>query len=196
MIEDADDIEYGWRVLVVCTANVSRSPIAEALLRRHLRAAGLPAMVRSAGTHANGLAVDERMVEVGYGLGVDVSLHQPRRLTRELIADEGRDVIIGLAREHLREIVALDDAAWRRTFTLKELVRRAESGRSSLRDDPDGWASILGQERDLRQLLGEDPLDDVKDPYRRSIEIHREVAGQIDDLCRRAVGGLFDVITV
>jgi protein-tyrosine phosphatase len=194
-VEDDDDREYGWKVLVVCTANVSRSPLAMAALRRHLRAAGIPAIVRSAGTMATELAVDERMVEAGYEIGVDISEHRPRRLTRQLMDDEGRDLIIGLSREHLREIVAHDDDAWRRTFTLKEIVRRSEGHRRGLADDPEGWSDVLCDDRDMRQLLGDDPTDDVKDPYRKSLELHREVAAEINGLCRRTVATLFELIT-
>jgi len=39
-------------VLVVCTGNLCRSPLAEALLRRRLQEAGLDADVASAGTAA------------------------------------------------------------------------------------------------------------------------------------------------
>ena len=194
-VEDDDDREHGWKVLVVCTANVSRSPLAMATLRRYLRAAGIPAIVRSAGTMATELAVDERMVEAGYEIGVDISTHRPRRLTRALMDDEGRDLIIGLSREHLREIVALDDDAWRRTFTLKEIVRRCEMHRRDLDDDPEAWTEVLAENRDLRQLLGDDPTDDVTDPYRKSLELHREVAGEINGLCRRTVATLFEAIT-
>ncbi len=194
-VEDDEDRRHGWKVLVVCTANVSRSPLAEAALRRHLRAAGIPAVVRSAGTMATELGVDERMVEAGYEIGVDITDHRPRRLTGDLIDTEGGDLLIGLSREHLREIVSLDDTAWTRTFTLKELVRRAEANRGELGRDPARWTSWLGEGRDIRRLLGEDPADDVKDPYRKSAELHREVAGEIDDLCRRTVATLFEAIT-
>jgi protein-tyrosine phosphatase len=195
VIEDDEDRQYGWRVLVVCTANVSRSPLVMATLRRHLRAAGIPAVVRSAGTMATELAVDERMVEAGYAIGVSIADHRPRRLSRQLMDDEGRDLIVGLSREHLREIVGLDAEAWTRTFTLKELVRRSEASRRELDRDPEGWMGTLGEGRDLRQLLGDAPTDDVKDPYRKSAELHREVAEEINDLCRRAVASLFEAIT-
>ncbi len=144
---------------------------------------------------ATELAVDERMVEAGREIGVDIANHSPRRLTRELIDGEGRDLIVGLSREHLREIVALDPDAWTRTFTLKEVVRRCEAHRHALDVDPERWTGVLGEDRDLRHLLGDNPSDDVKDPYRKSLELHREVAAEIDGLCRRVVLTLFESIT-
>ena len=40
------------RILIVCTGNICRSPLAEQLLRQNLTAAGIDAVVTSAGTRA------------------------------------------------------------------------------------------------------------------------------------------------
>lgn len=195
IVEDDQDAEFGWRILVVCTANVSRSPFAAEALRRHLRAFGLPAVVRSAGTRATELAVDADMVAAGWELGIDVSEHRPRRLTPQLIAAEGRDLVVTMTRDHLREVIAHVDQAWPRTFTLREIVRRAEEHRLALRAAPEQWLDVLAGGRDMRAMLHDDPADEVEDPYRRSLDTHRRVAADIDDLCRRLVAGVFDVIT-
>ena len=84
----------GRRVLVVCTGNICRSPLAEAVLRAELAAAwGVPAEelhrtgweVASAGTWA---LVDnpasEHSVTVGAELGVDLSGHRARPLAAQL----------------------------------------------------------------------------------------------------------------
>lgn len=63
------------RVLALCLGNICRSPLAEALLRRELAAAGVPAVVDSAGTgdwHV-GRPADPRSVQVAraHGLTLD-----------------------------------------------------------------------------------------------------------------------------
>ncbi|ACO44978.1 low molecular weight protein-tyrosine-phosphatase [Deinococcus deserti] len=62
------------RVLALCHGNICRSPLAEALLRRELAAAGIPAVVQSAGTapwHA-GRPADPRSREVARRHGLDL----------------------------------------------------------------------------------------------------------------------------
>ena len=53
--------------------------------------------------------------------------HVARTLDASILAVEGHDLVLTMTREHLREVVALDPGAWPRTFTLKEIVRRAGS---------------------------------------------------------------------
>ncbi|HEX5010462.1 MAG TPA: Sua5/YciO/YrdC/YwlC family protein [Planctomycetota bacterium] len=86
----------GSLVLVVCTGNTCRSPMAERLLRRAIqqRAAGepglLPPTVRSAGVNADdGGPPAEQAVEALAGLGLDLADHSTRALrdTELLAAD-------------------------------------------------------------------------------------------------------------
>jgi protein-tyrosine phosphatase len=189
-VSPADEL----RVLVVCTANVSRSPLTAALLARRLADAGVRASVASAGVTATRLAVDSVAVEVGRELGVDVSAHIPRRVTRELMANEGADVILGHTREHVRELVMLDRAAWDRTFTLKELSRRVSAERFAIRTAPSRWREVLGASRSPHDLLGDDARDDITDPYGRSLAVHRRVADDIDGELAILVDELFSFL--
>jgi len=72
MTEQAGDTGRPLRVLALCLGNICRSPLAEALLRRELAAAGVPAVVDSAGTGAwhVGEAADPRSREVAARHGV------------------------------------------------------------------------------------------------------------------------------
>jgi len=77
-------------VLILCTANVCRSPAAEALLRAQLRARGLGRRVRvlSAGTTAlPGAAPDPRMQTLAGELGVRLRGQRSRPLTPALLAE-------------------------------------------------------------------------------------------------------------
>jgi protein-tyrosine phosphatase len=178
------------RVLVVCSANVSRSPLAAALLGRRLAAAGTPAIVRSAGIMRTRLAVDPLAVVTGRELEVDIGAHSPRRVAADNIVVDGADLVIGLAREHLREIVSIEPRAWERTFTLKELARGVVRHQSALSVEPRRWKEHLGGSRSVYDLLGDDERDDIPDPYGRSLAAHRNVATEMDRLLGVVVEGL------
>src|SRR5262245_57135116 len=112
------------RLLVVCTANVCRSPMAEGLLAHRLSSLGIESRVRSAGTHAFDLPVSPESVAALGELGVDISAHIPRALDAHILSEDGADLVLTAAREHLRVVSLTDRSVWARTFTLKELVRR------------------------------------------------------------------------
>ncbi|HEY3023853.1 MAG TPA: hypothetical protein VGK11_09480, partial [Actinomycetota bacterium] len=74
------------QVLLVCTGNICRSPMAEALLRSALerRLGGRTPSIGSAGTIArDGAPAMPEAVEAAAELGVDVSGHSARRLRPE-----------------------------------------------------------------------------------------------------------------
>ena len=78
------------RIVVVCYGNICRSPAAEALLKRALRAAGLERgyLVRSAGVAAQpGTPAARGMQAVAERHGVDLRLHRARPLTREMVRE-------------------------------------------------------------------------------------------------------------
>jgi len=76
------------RVLFVCTANICRSPLAEALLRQRLRRMSLAGRVevRSAGTSAvPARRPDPRVRRLAEEAGVALGRTRSRPLTREMI---------------------------------------------------------------------------------------------------------------
>ena len=72
-------------ILVVCTANICRSPMAEGLLRSQLRREGLhkKVTVESAGTHATqpGRGPDPRARTVCKQHGIDIAKSRARQVT-------------------------------------------------------------------------------------------------------------------
>jgi protein-tyrosine phosphatase len=173
------------RILVVCTANVCRSPMAAALLGHRLAEAGVSARVTSAGTHDVALPVDPNAVAVCRDLGVELAHHQPRRFSRDILTEDGRDLIITMTRQHLREVVTTDRSAWHRTFTLRELVRRASIDPPG--DDlglEDAWA-VLTSGRRPSDLMGADPVDDIEDPYGGPLDAVRRCGAELDTLTRQ-----------
>lgn len=171
------------RILTVCTANICRSPLAEALLRNQLDGSG---RVTSAGVRAaHHLGVDPRSVAFAATRGIDLSTHRARQVTPSLLEQDGADLVLTMTREHLRELALMDDAVIHRVFTLKEFARRVK--RTPLVPSASqGWrvfSEALSAQRSTAELLGDDPADDLIDPYGRSDATYQRVAGELADAC-------------
>jgi len=106
------------RILLVCTGNICRSPLAEALLRRTLEERGVAGVsATSAGTGAwDGAPASEGAYLVGLERGLDLSGHRARLLTRELV--EEADLILTMARHHRARVDELGGEG--RVFVLGE----------------------------------------------------------------------------
>ena len=171
------------RVLVVCTANVCRSPVAERALEREWAANDVPAAVRSAGTSGGRLGVHRYTIEAAGFARIDLTDHRSRRLDAEMITADGADLIIAMAHTHLLSAIELDPTCWRRAFTLRELARRTEA----LADPPadwDTWLTACGEGRDQQALLNPDLLDDLPDPYGHPADAHILMVQEVTILAR------------
>ncbi|UCD23213.1 MAG: low molecular weight protein arginine phosphatase [Gemmatimonadota bacterium] len=86
------------RLLMVCTGNICRSPLAESLMRSELQQIGVnDVVVSSAGTGAwEGAPASEGAYLVGLEHNVDLSHHSARLLTRDLVRES--DLIFTMAR--------------------------------------------------------------------------------------------------
>ncbi|MBR3961706.1 MAG: low molecular weight phosphatase family protein, partial [Clostridia bacterium] len=82
------------KIIFVCTGNTCRSPMAEGYLKS-LNIGGLE--VASRGLQAGG-GVSENSVAAMQEIGIDISAHTPRNLTREEI--DGADIIVCMTATH------------------------------------------------------------------------------------------------
>src|SRR4029450_13129061 len=106
-------------VIVVCTGNVCRSPIAEGLMRRATehRSVGAPITVSSAGTAGwEGSPAMPGAGGGGAGRGVGISARVARRLRPGMAAVA--DLVLCMAAEHRDQIAIEEPQAVDRTFTL------------------------------------------------------------------------------
>ena len=167
-------------VLVVCSANICRSRIAEVRLRKELAERSVPASVSSAGTLAGRREVPPQVKEL---LGkTDARLSEPGRQV-ELGDLEEADLVICLAREHLRELVVLSPGCWEKTATLCELVRRGSAvGPRTVWEEPSEWLRRVLRGREMRSMVGESPVDDIADPYGGSLADYRRADREITGL--------------
>jgi protein-tyrosine phosphatase len=113
--------------------------------------------------------------------GIDLSERRSSAITPQSIADA--DLILGMTREHVREVVGLAPDAWTKTYTLKDFIRRAQqAGPRRRRQRLDGWLDVVGAERTPQDVLGSDPADEVHDPFGQRAKVWEQVIDDIDDL--------------
>ncbi|MEV8358179.1 low molecular weight phosphatase family protein [Microbacterium sp. NPDC076895] len=163
-------------VLVVCTANMIRSPLAELYLREKF--ADRPITVRSAGTHPapdDGMTRRARDAAKALGLSMtDAEAHRPQLLTREMV--EQADIILGASRIHRSACVRMDLSALGRAFTIREFARlSAQVDDEALQravdragDDPNARVraatDLVREVRGTTDPPGDPTVDDVFDP--------------------------------
>lgn len=157
--------------------------MAEVLLRRRIGDAGADVRVSSAGLHPGGRPATGHGQATMADRGLDLSSHRSRELDRSLI-DEA-DLVIAMAREHVREVAVFDADALARTFTLKELVRAATAVGPRHGDEPLAqWLARVGAGRRRQALVGvgHDEAYDIEDPVGGSRSDYEATADELDHL--------------
>ena len=107
-------------ILLVCTGNICRSPMAEGFLRQLLQERGASTVtLSSAGVYSwDDSPATPEAVRALEERGIDISGHVARRLTRALV--EEADLVLGMASDHCDAVARMVPAAADRTFTIKE----------------------------------------------------------------------------
>jgi protein-tyrosine-phosphatase len=107
-------------ILIVCTGNICRSPMAEGLLKQILIEKHLNnVLVRSAGISAgNGLQASLNAVATMAEQGIDITSHRSQPVTSSLIAES--DLILVMEEYHRDSILSFAPAASGKVRLLKE----------------------------------------------------------------------------
>jgi protein-tyrosine-phosphatase len=110
------------KILIVCTANVCRSPVAEAILRDRLSKQGLNSWpVKSAGTWASaGQPASHYSIEVLAEQGLDISGHISRTVDDQLL--EESDLILCMELGHVEALKTEFPQYASRTYPLSEMA--------------------------------------------------------------------------
>lgn len=168
------------RILVLCTANRCRSPMAEAMLRLRLAELGVTAEVRSAGLYEGGLPATDHSVTTMTRRGIDLARHRSRRL--DAVALGEADLVLAMERRHVQEAVLLDPSSRHRAFTLADLARRASTNEARRSGEAlRSWAGRVAGGRSTADLMGVGD-DAVADPVGKSLATYARTATEIDDL--------------
>ena len=150
-------------ILALCTANACRSPIARAFIERRLCELGIESAVRSAGILRYAGPLPLEVVSSMRVYGLDLTSHRSRVVSAADI--HAADLVLGMAREHVRHAVVMAPEAWPRIFTLRELVRRGErTGPRIPGESIAGWLARVHEGRQKAALVGNSPADDIADP--------------------------------
>ena len=175
-----------FRILVVCTANICRSVMAERMLRREVAARDLDIEVTSCGILFDGEPPPEKVLAVLDDRGIDARDHRSRKFTPSMLY--GVDLVVTMERMHARELAVTIDGSSSRIHTLGALVEWLSSTDELPATPADRVAACAAQLRP-GDLLGTGP-DEVGDPHGRSNRLHRQAADRIDALCRGLLDGL------
>ena len=171
--------EGPFRVLIVCTANQCRSPLAEHLLRQAVERRGLDWSISSAGTQAaDGNPMDPNAESVLLERMAPPSRWTSQALTVNLITSA--DLILTADVEHRQIVTMMVPSASRRVFTLLQFARFTQQFPATFGPIHSG-DDLLRSAGGVRVLLqppapGE---DDLADPIGRSIRAFRVCADTI-----------------
>lgn len=113
------------QILVVCTANVCRSPLVASLLQQRIAQAGLADVVTvaSAGVRAvTGDAVDPKIIAMLDGMGVDLAAKYATPVAEQALREA--DLVLVMEEAHRQALFYRLPSALPKVFLLSELAGR------------------------------------------------------------------------
>ena len=174
-------------ILVICTANRCRSPLAEFALRRAARTAGLGWSVGSAGTRAvPGQRADPKAVRILAEDGEDLTDWRTRRVGTEILSRS--DLILVMSEVHRAEISMLDPAVLPRTRLLLGFAGQVARLDRSRLSPPDLGPALLAEARGRQGTPESEPLE-VADPVGRSRRAFLRCARELETAAADIVFG-------
>lgn len=203
MTPSLDGEQRGGAVLLVCTANVIRSPLAAAMLQRTLNGLSVsaPLEVGSAGVAARpGQPAAPEVVEIAGRVGLDLSPHRAQPVTAELLGRS--NLILTMTEAHRAALMRLLPSALPRTFALREFVRLAlagggpDLGGPASTGDAPVLSAIAQQAHRARPLTGPPAVaEDVSDPIGGPISEFERTAALLDELTKAVATQLVTAAT-
>jgi len=142
-------------ILVVCTGNICRSPMAEGLLRHKLpENFQAQVAIASAGTDAlHGNWATDDAIRVMQEYGVDITSHRARLLSRQMISEA--NLILVMEQYHLKIIRSHRRKARSKSFLISTFAGSATSfdGSGAPTEIPDPIGGDLNLYREAAQLI-------------------------------------------
>jgi protein-tyrosine-phosphatase len=126
-----------FRLLIVCTGNTCRSPMAEGIAKKIAQEKVLSNFdISSAGIGtADGYPATDHAIEAAKHWDIDISGHRSTALSKRLVSEA--DLILAMAPEHAERILSIDRNLNDITFLMKGFPTPYNSGQARV-DDPIG----------------------------------------------------------
>ncbi|MBB5783845.1 arsenate reductase/protein-tyrosine-phosphatase family protein [Nonomuraea jabiensis] len=177
-----------FRILLVCTANICRSAMAQVIAEAMLNSAHLPVATGSAGVRALvGRPMAPHAITALDRLGLDGRAHRARMLDLDLV--RSADLLLTMEAGHRAVAVGIAPEAERRTFTLPEFAELAAgAGHRRYRSDTAERARAIvesaAERRDARRA------PEVYDPYGGPYEGYETCTKTLGEALSHALGAL------
>jgi protein-tyrosine-phosphatase len=145
-----------FHVLLVCTGNTCRSPLAEGILKHLLEIKGIRHIeVSSAGTAGlDNFPASENAVFAAKAWDIDISGHRSRPLSRDIV--ESADLVLAMSPGHVDQILKLSPSAAKKTYLLKGFPRPYSPTQ-----------------------------EEVQDPIGRPLDLYNQTFLELDEILRR-----------
>ena len=171
-------------IVTMCTHNRTRSVLMGALLGTHLAELGIDARISTAGMSGDDLPATESTVRLLGHRGIDVSGHRSAFISDEVMAVA--DLVVTAEVQHVVFVAGRWQGSFAHTFTLPELVQRAEAvGRRGGVPLVDWLAQVSVGRSDGFDYISDPTVLQVADPTGHSPIVWRASFDEIDLLCRR-----------
>ncbi|WP_442602549.1 low molecular weight protein arginine phosphatase [Paenibacillus sp. KN14-4R] len=184
------------RILFVCTGNTCRSPLAEGLMRKLARDAGMDVEVRSAGVYAaNGGPISSNSAQILREKGASDAIRSSS-VTSDVV--QWADLILTMTFSHKNALVQHYPDSVSKTYTLKEYAI-GEGSASHIQQEREALIAELS----LKQALGHEiteaekeryyeleqlaPGVDISDPFGGSLELYRKTAAEIEQEIQKLI---------
>jgi protein-tyrosine-phosphatase len=161
--------------------------MAEAIFTSRLPAVDAPFRVRSAGIRAIGGSADERGRQTLATRGLELSGHEPTRVTPADVADAA--VVLVMERAQLAAVATMVPDGFAKTFGLTEIVALGERHGPRQSGEPiAAWLDRLQTWRSPEDVLQAGTNFDIADPYGGTPAAYERCAKQLTELIDALVG--------
>ncbi|MGI9613086.1 MAG: low molecular weight phosphatase family protein [Acidimicrobiales bacterium] len=171
-----------YKILFVCTANICRSPAAEALARH--RYGEQDALFRSAGLLDGGRSCPEYLVQTLQDRGIDIAEHRSYQL--DPVSLQVADLVLTMEGEHVQQATTIDRTCFPKTVPLREAAQLLATAPGP--QPMDRFIEMLSSTRDPSSYLSNQW--DIDDPYRRKLKDYRRAVDEISSLVEGVIGRL------